>query len=168
MKPKQFATGVAVLLLAGCASYDGRGLVPGQSTVREVEALMGAPADRRTGPNGDTVLYYPRGPAGMHTYAVRVSSGGVLRSIDQVLTVENLPKLVPGVTTSDQVREQFGPPARVSRLDRQQRDVWEYHMHNLLQESYFLFVQLSYDGIVREVLFLKDYNREPGGPGSKD
>ncbi len=165
MNTKLLVTGVALILVAGCASYNGRGLMPGQSTSDEVQALMGAPAERRTTPEGDTILYYPRGPAGMHTYAVRVSPKGVMQSIDQLLTVDNLKKLVPGVTTTVQVREDFGPPSRISRLDRQQRDVWEYRMFGASQEPYNLFVQISGDGIVREVLFLKDYNREPGGEG---
>jgi hypothetical protein len=165
MKPKQFVIWGAIFLLAGCASYDGRGLVPGQSTANDVQALMGAPAERLTVSNGDTVWYYPRGPEGMHTFAVHMSSSGVVRSIDQLLAVENLQKLVPGVTTTDQVREQFGPPGRISRLDRQQRDVWEYRMYGPTQEPYYLYVQLSHDGVVREVLFLKDYSREPGGKG---
>ena len=162
MKLKQFVAGVVALLLAGCASYAGRGLVPGQSTARDVEALMGAPDDRRTDANGDTVLYYPRGPEGVHTYAARISPGGVLKSIEQLLTVENLKMLVPGVTTADQVREHFGPPRRFSRLERQQRDVWEYYMYGWEPEPHFLYVQLSDDGIVREVLLLKDYKNEPG------
>ncbi len=168
MKLKQFVAGVVALLLAGCASYSGRGLVPGQSTVRDVEALMGVPADRRTDVNGDTVLYYPRGPEGMHTYAARVSPGGVLKSIEQLLTVENLKKLVPGVTTADQVREHFGPPRRFTRLERQQRDVWEYYMYGWEPEPHFLYVQLSSDGIVREVLLLKDYKNEPGDASGRD
>lgn len=162
---KPLATVIALLLLAGCASYNGRGLVPGQSTANDVQALMGAPAEQLKAANGDTVLYYPRGPVGMHTYAVHISSGGVMQSIDQLLAVENLKKLIPGVTTTAQLREDFGPPGRVSRLDRQQRDVWEYRMWGPSQEPYYLYVQLSSDGIVREVLFLKDYNREPGGQG---
>jgi hypothetical protein len=52
-------------------------------------------------------------------------------------------------------------------VERQQRDVWEYRMRGASQEPYFLYVQFSGDGIVREVLFLKDYNREPGGTGGK-
>ena len=162
MKLKQFVAGVVALLLAGCASYAGRGLVPGQSTARDVEALMGVPADRRTVANGDTVLYYPRGPEGVHTYAARISPGGVLKSIEQLLTVENLKMLVPDVTTADQVREHFGPPRRFSRLERQRRDVWEYYMYGWEPEPHFLYVQLSDDGIVREVLLLKDYKNEPG------
>jgi hypothetical protein len=163
MKSKRFVFWGAIFLLAGCAWYDGRGLVPGQSTASDVQALMGAPAERLTVSNGDTVWYYPRGPEGMHTFAVHMSSSGVMQSIDQLLAVENLTKLVPGVTMTGQVREQFGPPRRISRLDRQQRDVWEYRMYGPTQEPYYLYVQLSYDGVVREVLLLKDYSMEPGG-----
>ncbi len=41
-------------LLAGCASFDGRGLAPGKSTAAEVEALMGAPAEKLSLPDGGT------------------------------------------------------------------------------------------------------------------
>jgi hypothetical protein len=40
MNSKQFVLWGAIFLLAGCAWYDGRGLVPGQSTASEVQALM--------------------------------------------------------------------------------------------------------------------------------
>ena len=43
------------LLLGGCASYDGRGLIPGRSTQAEVEALMGLPAERRVMPDGGSL-----------------------------------------------------------------------------------------------------------------
>ena len=43
------------LILSGCASFDGRDLVPGQSSATEVEAAMGPAADKRPGANGETV-----------------------------------------------------------------------------------------------------------------
>jgi len=49
---------------AGCATYDGRGLVRGQSTAAEVHAAMGKPAEQRPGANGETVYYYPQLPWG--------------------------------------------------------------------------------------------------------
>ena len=57
--PLQRCLALAVLL-TGCASFDGRGLVAGQSTADEVERLMGPAADKRAGPGGETWLYYPR------------------------------------------------------------------------------------------------------------
>ena len=40
---------VAAAILAGCASFDGRGLEPGKSSAAEVVALMGAPAEKLSG-----------------------------------------------------------------------------------------------------------------------
>jgi len=154
-------------LLAGCASYDGRGLIPAKSTAAEVEQLMGPPAEKIGEPAGDTVWFYPRGPAGRQTYAVRIAPDGVMRSIEQRLTVENLNKLLAGETTARDVRALFGPPSYITRLDRQQRDVWEYRMKNQIDIDYNLFVQYSYDGILREALFLRDPKYDVGTGGYK-
>jgi hypothetical protein len=77
---------------------------------------------------------------------------------------QTLAKLVPGSTTTAQARELLGPPLRTTRLDRQQRDVWEYRRYEDPFNEYHIAVQFSPDGVVREVLALKDYNREPCGP----
>jgi hypothetical protein len=162
MKPVIAAVAFA---LAACASFDGRGLVPGTSTEQEVTALMGAPADRIKLPGGDTKLYFPRQPEGRMSYAARIGPDGVLRSVDQLLTEQNIANLVRGTTTRAQAREILGPPWHTSRLERQQREVWEYKMYNQVQDKFFLYVQLSDDGIVQEVLMIKDYVDEPGGQG---
>jgi hypothetical protein len=166
MKPIQSAACCAILLLAGCAyynSYTGSGLVPGKSTASDVQAQMGPPAERLSVASGNTIWYYPRGATGTQTYAVRLSSSGVVQSVDKLLEMDNLKKLVPGTTTTAEVREQFGPPEKVNRFDRQQRNVWEYRMSGYSDEPYFLDVQFSDDGIVREVYFLKDMYRDQGG-----
>jgi hypothetical protein len=158
------AAGAATLgLLAGCASFSGSSLVPGQSTAKDVEALMGAPADRIRLPDGDTNWYYPRQPTGRMMFVMRMSPDGVLRSREQVLTEENLVRLVRGVTTRAQAREIVGPPWRTAGFERQQREVWEYYMYNVEQVDYFLYLQFSYDGILREVIMLEDY--KTSGPG---
>ena len=152
----------AALLLAGCASFDGRGLVPGQSTAKDVEALMGTPAERITVSGGDTIWYFPRQPTGRETWAVRLTPAGVMRSKEQLLTEENLKNITAGATTAKQAREILGPPWRISHNGRTQREIWEYNMFNATLWDYFLYVQLSGDGIVREVLLLKDYIKEVG------
>ena len=58
-----------VLLLAGCASYDGRGLRPGVSSEAEVRGLMGPPAIELAVDDGGKRLAYPRGPLGTQTSA---------------------------------------------------------------------------------------------------
>jgi hypothetical protein len=151
------------LSLAACASYNGRGLVPGQSSAGDVETLMGPPAERIAVAGGDSVWFYPRQPTGRQTYAVRLTPAGVVRSVEQVLTEENLKNVNAGTTTAKQLRELLGPPWLVARNERMQREVWQYNMFNATQWEYFLYVQLSNDGIVREVLLMKDYIKETGG-----
>ena len=48
----------ALLLVAGCASFDGRGLVQKGASAAEVEALMGPPAARVAKSDGGSLLYY--------------------------------------------------------------------------------------------------------------
>ena len=146
---------VGLLLAAGCASYDGASLVPGQSNAAKVEEIMGPPKERVTVAGGETIWFYPRGPFGSTTYAVRLSSGGVVQSVDQVLTSENIAKLRAGETTSRQVREILGPPSGTTHLDRQERDVWFYPVENQIMVRHNLYVQFSSAGIVREVVMVR-------------
>ena len=98
MKTVTIAT--LLLLLAGCASYEGRGLVPGVSTAADVEALMGAPAEVRKGVDGETVFWYPRLPYGRVSYAARIAPDGKLMNIEQRLTEDNLGRLEKGKMTA--------------------------------------------------------------------
>lgn len=157
-----------VFLLHGCAAMDGRGLVPGQSTTKDVEALMGAPTERMKMLDGNTTWYYSRQPTGRMMYAVRFSSDGVMRSREQLLTEQNIARLSRDTTTREQARALVGPPWKVARFERQGREVWEYFIFNVEQYEYFLYLQFSNDGILREVMMLKDYAKEPGGDSGKD
>ena len=161
MKTRLFAA-ILAFLLAGCASFDGRGLVAGQSTAKDVEALMGVPTERIKLADGVTAWYYARQPTGRMMYAVRMSPDGVMRSREQLLTEQNIARLTREVTTREQARAIVGPPWRTSRLERQQRDVWEYYMFNAGLEEYFLYLQFSNDGILREVMMLKEYKPSGG------
>jgi len=153
---------IVLILLAGCAGMDGRGLVPGQSTEKDVQAQMGTPAERLKAADGDSIWFYPSQPFGRQMYAVRLTPAGAVRSVEQVLTEPNVAKLVPGVTTRSQAHEQFGPPFEQSRFARQQREVWTYTAYNSAMQEYFLHVQFSDDGILREVIFIQDYHKEMG------
>ena len=150
------------LLVGGCASYDGAGLVPGKSTSAQIQETMGNPQARQT-VGGESVWWYPRGK--FHTYAVRVGSDGVLKSIEQRWTVENVPKVIPNAWTKKEVYELFGPPYMVSSLPRLQREVWEY---NLLEVDFKwnLWMQFSPDGVVREVLKMRHPDMDPPGATS--
>ena len=153
-------------LLAGCASFSGSSLVPGKSTRAEVEATMGRPAEVLSRPNGDTLLYYSRLPFGREIYVATVGADGMLRGIDQRLTRQNIARVASG-TQAKEVRELLGPPFRVVRMARMERDVWEYPWREI-EDRRILWVQFSNDGQVREVIEMHDYESDPPSGPDKD
>ena len=146
----------AVLLGTGCASsgYDGGSLVAGQSTAAEVEAAMGKVAERVPGPDGETLLWFPRQPYGRVSYAARIGRDGKLISVEQRLTREYLAHIQPGKSTKDEVRAILGPPWRVDQFARMQREAWTYAAQGMNPQQYV--VQFSNDGIVRERFSIDD------------
>ena len=156
----------AGLLAAGCASFDGRGLVPGHSTAADVEAAMGPAADKRITAAGETVYYYPRLPWGYATYAARISSNGRLVALEQRLTLENTARLKPDVTRAEEVRDLLGPPFEPMKSPLNDRVIWTYPMRvpGYPTPKWFL-VQLSSDGVLRETYFIDDPNYvQPDSP----
>ena len=150
---------LTVLLLAGCASFDGRGLIPGRSLQAEVISLMGPPSQTIRLPRGDTALYFSRLPEGRAVYVVTVGADGVMKSIEQRLVRSNLRYLLAGTSTMNDVRELFGPPGKAGRIERLARSWWEYKYVDYDLRR-IIWVQFSDDGIVREVLDSTDWERE--------
>src|SRR5882672_5723549 len=74
-----------LLVAAGCASYDGYTLKPGQATRADVERVMGKPAQTRK-VGGKTLLYYSREPFGGATFVARIGPDGRLIDIRDRLT----------------------------------------------------------------------------------
>ena len=81
---KRIIATLLMAVLAGCASFNGGSLVPGQSTGADAEKLMGAPAQTLKLVNGDTALYFSRLPLGRAMYVVTVGPDGVMKSIEFV------------------------------------------------------------------------------------
>ena len=141
-----------LLAAAGCASFDGYGLKPGQATRAEVERELGTPAQTRT-VGGETLLYYPRQPFGDKVFVARIGQDGRLVGIEQRLTDANVAKIVPNVTTGEQVRDLLGPPYETSKYARNDRIVWTWYMLEFGDPELpiELDVQMTPDGVVREV-----------------
>ena len=59
---KWFTALSLTLALAGCASFNGKDLVPGKSTAADAETMMGTADQRLTLASGDTALYFSRPP----------------------------------------------------------------------------------------------------------
>jgi hypothetical protein len=154
------------LLIAGCAS--GPTLVPGQSTLRDVEAKMGRPAETMQGPNGQTICWYPQLPWGHASYAARIGSDGRLIAVEQRLTEANIRKIVPGSTTADEVHALLGPSYMPQRYERMERDIWTYPMRVAgRQLPQWFLVQMSYDGVVRETYLMDDPQFVPMDRGGR-
>jgi hypothetical protein len=157
----------SALLLVACASYDGRGLVPGKSTEAEVVGLMGQPAQTLKGPGGGKLLYFSRLPLGRDIYKATIGADGVLRSLEQTLTRPNISKIAVNSTTTDQVSELLGPPYRITREPFKPWNVWEYPWR-LVDERRILWVSFSDDGVVRDVIEMHDFESDPVGGSGKD
>jgi hypothetical protein len=145
----------ALLLLAGCAgSYDGGNLVPGQSTAAEVEKSMGKLAEKRPGPDGETVLWFPRMPYGRTSYAARIGKDGKLIDVEQRLTAENVARLKPGAARENDVRDLLGPPNRIDAYPRRQRVAWTYQAQGI--EPQLIITEFSSDGFLRDAFMIND------------
>lgn len=152
-------------LLAGCAGYAGSNLIAGQSTEAQVRASMGQPAMvEHVG--DETWLYYPRGEFARQTFVARIGPQGLLRGIDQRLSVANSKKIEIGKSTMHDVRVLLGPPHEVTRFPLIKRIAWEYWIFDNPTKRR-LDVQFSYDGIAREVYVLLDpvYDKSGDFPG---
>ena len=150
---------LAAALTYGCATYSGSNLVAGKSTAAEVESTMGAPAERMDAAGGEKVWFYPRGPAGRQTFAVRIGPDGVVRGVEQRLTEANIAKLAFGNTTEKDARALLGPPNLVYNYPRIKRSFWEYKMtagENQTSNLKILALEFSADGILRGSTFQDD------------
>lgn len=117
----------ASLLLAGCAAYDGGGLKPGAASLEEVHATMGQPAMQWQDPDGSRQLAYPRGPAGPHTFMVRVGPNGKVQSIENVLDEQHLAMIRAGMG-KDEVLRILGPsdPRMTAYFAARDELVWDW------------------------------------------
>lgn len=95
-------------LLGSCGG--ARSLVPGQSTEADVRAQMGAPKETRAD-GADQVWEYPTGPEGLTNYAVRLGPDKRVKSVTQLVSEEQLEKVVVGKSSKTEVRQLLGRPA---------------------------------------------------------
>ena len=145
-------------VLAACASYSGAGLRVGEARIDDVVRLMGPPAMRWQDSDGSIQMAYPRGPAGIHTYMVRLGPDGRLQSKANVLDEAGLARIRPGMT-QEQVLRVLGPPnyARTAYFKARDELVWDWRActYNLnIQRLYVLFNATT--GAVRSTMSLDE------------
>lgn len=124
---------LASLIVAACASYDGRGLKMGEAGLEDVYATMGQPAMQWQDPDRSQQLAYPRGPAGFHTFMVRLGSNGKVQSIENVLDERHLATISAGMTKEEVLRI-LGPSDTRLTVYFKARDElvwdWRYRAHS--------------------------------------
>ena len=146
-------------LLAGCANP--RSLDPGQSTESDVRARLGSPTGTHTDRSGDRLLEYATGPQGFETYMVRLGGDGKVKQVTQVLTEEQLDKVIVGKTTKDEVAMMFG--RRFEEITYMPGLTWTWRYNKGAIQPGWLIVVFNPDGTVQSKIAVV----EPSG-GSRD
>lgn len=149
------AIALAAILLIGACALPER-LVPGTSTAADVQAALGAPAHRRERRDGETWLYYPSQPFGRKVFVARLAPDGRLAALEQRLSEEYIAKLVPNHSRKEDVLDLFGPPYEALAFPRLEREAWSWHMRQYGVMPVGLHVQMSADGVVREIYVLDE------------
>jgi len=160
MKPATALTMLSLAALLG-ACAGPHSLVPGQSTEADVRSRMGAPTDTRTD-GGDKLWEYATGPEGMHTHLVRIGADGRVKEVTELLTEENLAKVIPGRTTQAEVRSLLGRPADETTF--RNGLTWSWRFKRLGISAAYMVVRFGPDGTVIEKIIIVD----PSGDGSRD
>ena len=143
---------LSIAALAGCAGP--RAMVPGQSTIVEMRARVGTPTDIRFDRNGNELWEYARGPSGYETYLVRVGSDGKVKEVSQILTDDQLMKIVPGTMTKADARNLLGRPSDQTFTGA--GTVWSWRYYRTGKQPGFLLVTFNPDNTVRERIAIMD------------
>lgn len=160
----RIATLVAVMLiaaaLAGCASPRSVG---SGSTLVQMLAKAGPPTDIRFDRNGDELWEYATGPQGHETYLVRAGADGRVKEITQLLTDEQLNKIVPGKMNKADVRNILGKPSEQTFAAA--GTVWSWRFKRDGSQLGFLTVRFNPDNTVFERIAIMESS---GGRSSRD
>lgn len=157
---------LAVATLAACATAP-TSIAPGTPEADAVTRL-GPPVARHALPDGSTNLEYSTAPMGQYAWMVNVRDGTV-RTVTQVLSIEEFAKVRIGRDTQADIRARFGRTTEEAHLTLARRDVWSYRMKQDNIWPIWMNVQFDDAGIVREVFPTPDPSAQGGGDrGGKD
>lgn len=116
-----------LLGLGGCEPYLTSGIEPGVTRAAEVREHLGAPGIEWRNPDGSVIWEYSMQPAGTRCYHLHIDQDGVVRAVDQVLTAQNMARIVAGMDET-QVRRLIGKPAKTHVFALKQETVWDWHL----------------------------------------
>lgn len=128
--------------------------MPGASTMEEVRSTSGRPTDVRFDASGNEIWEYATGPQGEETHVVVFDGNGIVRSTAQVLTEDNIRRLVAGKTTRAEVRELLGRPGDIYTFDGSETWEWRFKPAGFAPETLVVF--FGKDGTVAKVTRVMD------------
>ena len=143
---------LSIAALAGCAGP--RAMVPGQSTVVEMRAKVGTPTDIRFDRNGDELWEYATGPMGYETHLVRIGTDGKVKEVTQMLTEDQMMKLVPGTMTKADARNLLGRPS--DQTFTASGTVWSWRFMKFGVQPGYLTVRFNPDNTVMDRIVILD------------
>ncbi len=138
---------LAALGLPACDGYVQPQLKPGISTAAEVRRLMGEPGMEWKNPDGSRTWEYTRQPEGSECFMLTLGPDDVLKSLEQVITPENLAKVRPGMGKDD-IRRLLGKPRSVQTFALKQEEVWDWKTGKEITTDQFFNVHFDPDGHV--------------------
>jgi hypothetical protein len=147
-------------VLGGCANP--RLLVVGQSTEADVRARMGNPTDTRVDRNGDRLWEYATGPEGVETHRVRIGADGKVKEVTQLLSEDQLEKVVPGKTTQADMSDLLGRPSDETTYPTGL--TWSWRFLRAGVSPGYLVVTFNPDGTVKNKIVIID----PSGDAPMD
>ena len=148
-----------IAALTGCAAP--MGFAPGSSLV-QVLARSGPPTDIRFDRNGDELWEYATGPQGSETYLVRAGPDGRVKETTQLLTDEQLQKIIKGSMVKADVRHLLGRPSELTFTGAGTVWSWRFKRNGVLPG--YLTVRFNPDNTVYEAIAII----EPSGGRSGD
>ena len=143
---------LSIAALAGCVGP--RAMVPGQSTIVEMRARVGTPTDIRFDRNGDELWEYATGPMGYETYLVRIGTDGKVKEVTQILTEDQMMKVVPGTMTKADARNLLGRPS--DQTFTASGTVWSWRFMKFGVQPGFLTVRFNPDNTVMDRIVILD------------
>jgi len=129
-------------------------MVPGQSTIVEMRAKVGTPTDIRFDRNGDELWEYATGPMGYETYLVRIGTDGKVKEVTQMLTEDQMMKLVPGTMTKADARNLLGRPS--DQTFTASGTVWSWRFMKFGVQPGYLTVRFNPDNTVMDRIVILD------------
>jgi len=143
---------LSIAALAGCVGP--RAMVPGQSTIVEMRARVGTPTDIRFDRNGDELWEYATGPMGYETYLVRIGTDGKVKEVTQILTEDQMMKVVPGTMTKADARNLLGRPS--DQTFTASGTVWSWRFLKFGMQPGYLTVRFNPDNTVMDRIVILD------------